>query len=134
MLVGASLLCAPSMWREDRLAIRSVAMAQIDVSSPNLAPAAAPGISGFHATAKSRSSASTMGRLEALLLRAAAEANHSELKNKHGALLVRSGKVIGSGCNSSRSRLSQMPGDVNAVSLHSEVAALHASGMCLLRA
>ena len=55
-----------------------------------------------------------MGRLEALLLRAAAEANHSELKNKHGALLVRSGKVIGSGCNSSRSRLSQMPGDVNA--------------------
>ena len=91
-------------------------------------------ISGFHATAKSRSSASTMGRLEALLLRAAAEANHSELKNKHGALLVRSGKVIGSGCNSSRSRLSQMPGDVNAVSLHSEVAALHASGMCLLRA
>ena len=72
--------------------------------------------------------------LRAAQMRAAAEANHSELKNKHGALLVRSGKVIGSGCNSSRSRLSQMPGDVNAVSLHSEVAALHASGMCLLRA
>ena len=132
MLVGASLLCAPSMWREDRLAMSSSAIASSGVELARELELAR--ISGFHATAKSRSSASTMGRLEALLLRAAAEANHSELKNKHGALLVRSGKVIGSGCNSSRSRLSQMPGDVNAVSLHSEVAALHASGMCLLRA
>ena len=46
---------------------------------------------------------------------------------KHGALLVRNGKVIGSGHNSSRTRLSAVPGAFPGVSMHSEVAALHSA-------
>eukprot|EP00310_Coccolithus_braarudii_P021202 CAMPEP_0183351452 /NCGR_PEP_ID=MMETSP0164_2-20130417/24978_1 /TAXON_ID=221442 /ORGANISM="Coccolithus pelagicus ssp braarudi, Strain PLY182g" /LENGTH=174 /DNA_ID=CAMNT_0025523639 /DNA_START=48 /DNA_END=574 /DNA_ORIENTATION=+ len=58
-------------------------------------------------------------------MEAAQMAERSALEIKHGALLVRGGKVVGRGCNSDRSRLSSLPGDANMVALHSEVAALH---------
>ena len=58
---------------------------------------------------------------------AAEEAERSQLDIKHGALLVRNGKVIGSGHNSSRTRLSAVPGAFPGVSMHSEVAALHSA-------
>ena len=62
------------------------------------------------------------GRHSKFLLQAAAEAEGSAMEIKHGALLVRSGKVVGAGHNSDRSRLAGIPGGtVNAVSLHSEV-------------
>lgn len=76
-----------------------------------------------------------MGRQERFLTAAAAEAEHSTLETKHGSLLVRSGKIIGSGHNSSRSRLA-LPGMAsNVPSLHSEVAAMNAvpwvlQGLC----
>lgn len=67
-----------------------------------------------------------MPRHEKFILEATQVAASSLLEIKHGALLVRGGKVIGRGCNSDRSRLaSQQPGDANMVALHSEVAALH---------
>ena len=76
-----------------------------------------------------------VGRHTKLLLMAAAEAESSTLEIKHGALLVRGGKVIGAGHNSDRSRLSGMPGGTaNTISLHSEVAALHDAQSWVLRA
>ena len=57
---------------------------------------------------------------------AAVEAKESPLDTKHGSLLVRGGKVIGSGHNSSRSRLQSIPGESNVTSLHSEMAAAKA--------
>lgn len=62
-----------------------------------------------------------MCRAERFLSQAAEEAARSELDIKHGALLVRSGKVIGAGHNSSRTRISAAPGAFSGVSLHSEV-------------
>ena len=62
-----------------------------------------------------------MGRHTRFLNLAAAEAESSDLETKHGSLLVRGGKVLGSGHNSSRSRLQGVPGDANVISLHSEV-------------
>lgn len=62
-----------------------------------------------------------MCRAERFLNQAADEASRSELDIKHGALLVRSGKVIGAGHNSSRTRISAAPGAFSGVSLHSEV-------------
>ena len=62
-----------------------------------------------------------MGRHSKFLNLAAEEAESSLLETKHGSLLVRGGKVIGSGHNSSRSRLAMGPGDSNIISLHSEV-------------
>jgi len=64
-----------------------------------------------------------MCRSERFLSQAAEEAARSELDIKHGALLVRSGKVIGAGHNSSRTRISAAPGAFSGVSLHSEVPA-----------
>ena len=64
-----------------------------------------------------------MCRTIRFLNQAAEEAERSELDIKHGALLVRSGKVIGSGHNSSRTRLSAVPGAFPGVSMHSEVRA-----------
>ena len=67
-------------------------------------------------------------RTETMMLLAATEAELSTLEIKHGAVLVRSGKIIASGHNSDRSRMSDMPGTgSNTVSMHSEVAALHAA-------
>ena len=68
-----------------------------------------------------------MCRTVRFLNQAAEEAERSELDIKHGALLVRNGKVIGSGHNSSRTRLSAVPGAFPGVSMHSEVAALHSA-------
>eukprot|EP00325_Prymnesiales_sp_UTEX-LB-985_P026732 CAMPEP_0174718188 /NCGR_PEP_ID=MMETSP1094-20130205/28244_1 /TAXON_ID=156173 /ORGANISM="Chrysochromulina brevifilum, Strain UTEX LB 985" /LENGTH=191 /DNA_ID=CAMNT_0015918239 /DNA_START=71 /DNA_END=647 /DNA_ORIENTATION=+ len=68
-----------------------------------------------------------MGRHDRFLTAAAAEAEQSTLGTKHGSLLVRSGKILGSGHNSDRSRLTDVPGnDSNVTSLHSEVAAVEA--------
>jgi len=61
------------------------------------------------------------GRHSRFLQLAAREAENSEQETKHGSLLVRGGKVLGSGHNSSRSRLQAMPGSSNVTSLHSEV-------------
>ena len=77
---------------------------------------------------------SATGRHAKFLLMAATEAENSTLEIKHGAVLVRGGKVISVGHNSDRSRLSSMPGAMNAISLHSEVAALHAAQSYLLQA
>lgn len=66
-----------------------------------------------------------MTRHQKFLALAAAEAAQSTLETKHGALVVRGGKVLGSGHNSDRSRL----GATNVVSLHSEVAAVRAAGV-----
>lgn len=66
------------------------------------------------------------GRTLRHLMEAAAVAEASLLEIKHGAILVRGGKVLGRGCNSDRSRLAAVAGAVwNTVALHSEVAALH---------
>jgi tRNA(Arg) A34 adenosine deaminase TadA len=66
------------------------------------------------------------GRILRHLLEAAAVAEGSSLEIKHGAVIVRGGKLIGRGCNSDRSRLAAIAGAVSDnVSLHSEVAALH---------
>ena len=62
-----------------------------------------------------------MCRTVRFLNQAAEEAERSQLDIKHGALLVRNGKVIGSGHNSSRTRLSAVPGAFPGVSMHSEV-------------
>ena len=70
-------------------------------------------------------------RTDRFLLAAAAEAEQSTLETKHGSLLVRGGKVLGSGHNSSRSRKQVLPGESNVISLHSEVAAA-AAVPCLL--
>ena len=67
-----------------------------------------------------------LGRHLKFLELAAAEAENSSQDTKHGSLLVRGGKVLGSGHNSSRSRLQAMPGASNVTSLHSEVAAVKA--------
>lgn len=65
-----------------------------------------------------------MGRHDRFLALAAAEATNSSQETKHGSLLVRAGKVIGSGCNSDRSRLASLPGtERTMISLHSEVRA-----------
>ena len=70
----------------------------------------------------------TMGRHDRFLLLAAAEAENSRLETKHGSVLVRAGKVISSGHNSDRTRMASLPGTPNAmISLHSELAALHAA-------
>ena len=61
------------------------------------------------------------GRHSRFLQLAAQVAENSEQETKHGSLLVRGGKVLGSGHNSSRSRLQAMPGASNVTSLHSEV-------------
>ena len=66
----------------------------------------------------------TMTRHQRFLRAAAAEAEQSTLETKHGSLLVRSGKILGSGHNSDRSRLADMPGNPNMTSLHSEVSAI----------
>lgn len=63
-------------------------------------------------------------RHDRFLTAAAAEAEQSTLETKHGSLLVRGGKVLGSGHNSSRSRLAALPRQSNVPSLHSEVAAM----------
>jgi tRNA(Arg) A34 adenosine deaminase TadA len=73
-----------------------------------------------------------MCRSVKFLNQAAEEAERSELEIKHGALLVRSGKVIGSGHNSSRTRVSSVSGTFSGVSMHSEVAALHSAVPYLL--
>ena len=62
-----------------------------------------------------------MGRHSRFLNMAAVAAEQSPLETKHGSLLVRGGKIIGSGCNSDRSRVQNVPGDSNIISLHSEV-------------
>lgn len=49
------------------------------------------------------------------------------LETKHGALLVRGGKILGSGHNSDRSRLAAFPGASNIISLHSEARAAAAA-------
>ena len=64
-----------------------------------------------------------MGRHTKFLTLAAEVATDSTLETKHGSLLVRGGKVLGSGHNSSRSRLQSIPGNSNVISLHSEVRA-----------
>ncbi|KAL3918696.1 MAG: hypothetical protein SGPRY_005916 [Prymnesium sp.] len=62
------------------------------------------------------------GRHSKFLLAAAAEAENSTLQIKHGAILVRGGKIVGAGHNSDRSRLCHMPGGAaNTISLHSEL-------------
>ena len=66
-------------------------------------------------------SPATMGRHSRFLNMAAVAAEQSPLETKHGSLLVRGGKIIGSGCNSDRSRVQNVPGDSNIISLHSEV-------------
>lgn len=65
------------------------------------------------------------GRVLRHLLEAAAVAEGSALEIKHGAVIVRGGKLIGRGCNSDRSRLTAIGAVSNNVALHSEVAALH---------
>mmetsp|Transcript_11604 Transcript_11604/g.29714 ORF Transcript_11604/g.29714 Transcript_11604/m.29714 type:complete len:83 (+) Transcript_11604:150-398(+) len=65
-----------------------------------------------------------MCRHQRFLALAAVEAEQSIESTKHGALLVRGGKVLGSGHNSARSRNASVPGAANAISLHSEVAAI----------
>ena len=65
-----------------------------------------------------------MTRHNKFLLRSADEAAESQMEIKHGAVLVRGGKVVGSGHNSDRSRVAGMPSSANVLSLHSEVAAL----------
>mmetsp|Transcript_11606 Transcript_11606/g.29719 ORF Transcript_11606/g.29719 Transcript_11606/m.29719 type:complete len:248 (+) Transcript_11606:150-893(+) len=62
-----------------------------------------------------------MCRHQRFLALAAVEAEQSIESTKHGALLVRGGKVLGSGHNSARSRNASVPGAANAISLHSEV-------------
>lgn len=65
-----------------------------------------------------------MGRHSRFLTLAAAEAENSTQEIQHGSLLVRGGKVLGAGHNSSRSRLqTHLPGASNMASLHSEVRA-----------
>ena len=65
-----------------------------------------------------------MGRHSRFLELAAREAANSTQEIQHGSLLVRGGKVLGSGHNSSRSRLqTHLPGASNMASLHSEVRA-----------
>lgn len=60
------------------------------------------------------------------MMEAASIAEESALEIKHGAVLVRGGKIVGRGCNSDRSRLAAISGAVsNNHALHSEVAALH---------
>ena len=66
-----------------------------------------------------------MTRHDKYLMRSAMEAAASQMEIKHGAVLVRGGKVIGTGHNSDRSRVAAVPGAPNLTSLHSEVAALH---------
>ena len=66
---------------------------------------------------------------------AAQEAQESTQPIKHGAVLVRSGKVIGRGHNSDRSRQTTVRrGNMhaNAPALHSEVAALANAHRCIL--
>jgi len=63
-------------------------------------------------------------RHQRFLALAAVEAEQSSETKKHGALLVRGGKVLGAGHNSARSRNTSVPGAANATSLHSEVAAV----------
>lgn len=76
-----------------------------------------------------------VGRHEKFLLLASSVAESSPLEIKHGALLVRGGKIVGAGHNSDRSRMSGMPyGSVNTISLHSEVAAIHDAQSWVLRA
>ncbi|KAL1500663.1 hypothetical protein AB1Y20_013310 [Prymnesium parvum] len=76
-----------------------------------------------------------VGRHSKFLLLAASEAERSQLEIKHGALLVRGGKIVGAGHNSDRSRLCGMPGGIaNTISLHSEVAAIHDAQSWVLRA
>lgn len=66
------------------------------------------------------------GRTLRHLLQAASVAENSSLEIKHGAVIVRGGKLVGRGCNSDRSRLTAIAGAVsNNIALHSEVAALH---------
>ena len=65
-----------------------------------------------------------MTRIQRFMELAAAEAGNSQQETKHGSLLVRGGKILGSGHNSSRSRLQAMPGASNVTSLHSEVRTL----------
>lgn len=65
-----------------------------------------------------------MCRHQRFLALAAVEAEQSSETKKHGALLVRGGKVLGAGHNSARSRNTSVPGAANATSLHSEVAAV----------
>ena len=72
------------------------------------------------------------GRHSRFLQLAAREAENSEQETKHGSLLVRGGKVLGSGHNSSRSRLQAMPGASNVTSLHSEVSGSAQSGTRVL--
>eukprot|EP00965_Chrysotila_dentata_P191554 6174598-Pleurochrysis_carterae.AAC.3 len=56
------------------------------------------------------------------IIDAAEIAEHSQQEIKHGAVLVRGGKVIGRGCNSDRSRMRALSGGgANMVALHSEV-------------
>lgn len=62
-----------------------------------------------------------MCKHERFLAAAAAEAEQSSEATKHGSLLVRAGKVLGSGHNSARSRNTSVPGQPNVTSLHSEV-------------
>ena len=64
-----------------------------------------------------------MTRHDRFLTLAAAEAERSSLETKHGSLLVRGGKILGSGHNSDRSHYKAAPGDSSMVSLHSEVRA-----------
>ena len=58
-----------------------------------------------------------MGKHTRFLTLAAEVATDSQLETKHGSILVRGGKVLGAGHNSSRSRLAGS----NVMSLHSEV-------------
>ena len=74
-----------------------------------------------------------MPRTTDFLLDAAQEAQNSTLDIKHGAVLVRAGKIIGRGHNSNRSRLAILKCEnFNQVALHSEVAALHHAHRCIL--
>jgi len=72
----------------------------------------------------SPATARQMCRHQRFLALAAVEAEQSSETTKHGALLVRGGKVLGVGHNSARSRNTSVPGAANATSLHSEVAAV----------
>ena len=74
-------------------------------------------------SAATRSSSSHMSRHTRFLSLAAAAAEQSPLETKHGSVLVRGGKVLGSGHNSDRSHYKAAPGDSSMVSLHSEVRA-----------
>ena len=66
-----------------------------------------------------------MPRDQKFLLQAANVAEGSQLEIKHGSVLVRGGKTIGSGFNSDRSRI----GGTNMVALHSEVCLTNAAIM-----